>query len=496
MKEFHTCVGIDLARRSNHKAVIVPNNGRSPHSMPKKAFSFSHSLEGFESLCQWVRKQTGGESLEGVVVNMEPASGVWELVACFLKSRGADAYFTPPDVVSQLRKVQSKFAKTDRIDAATLLGMPFSLCERMVPVVHIEKRIRALRMLSSQRLRFVEEATRWKNRFTCDVEHVWGQLLAGLKDAQRFCTLTRAFFTRFSDPRKVVRYGRQRFERWCAQNAHGNTDMELVETLWEGAMKAAQLVNELERCGAIEFDWQSYGEKVAQDLRAISYAEGEVALLDQRIKEARKDVPECDLLEQLPGVGKVTAVTLAAIVMPVSRFANAKKCGAYTGFTSRQKSSAEREIEGLKITKRGNRRLKRVLALAADTAMRVDPELAQVAIRMLKAGKHYNKVRVAVGRKIAVRAYSFLKRFDASKNNVLYIWRDLQGNPVTKKQAKAIADALWAMHKAKQKHKKGNSPNSANRGRRKDAIKRLQGESPGSHSMAKQHHRSNSNQAA
>ena len=73
-------------------------------------------------------------------------------------------------------------------------------------------------------------------------------------------------------------------------------------------------------------------------------------------------------------MGKVIAPALASILMPVDRFANTNKCGAYTGFTSRWKGSSGREIEGLKITKSGNRRLKRDLALAADTAMKIDPE--------------------------------------------------------------------------------------------------------------------------
>lgn len=249
----------------------------------------------------------------------------------------------------------------------------------------------------------------------------------------------------------MVRYGRERFTTWCRKNVHGNTDPELANTLWQGALKTAELWDELERSRAMEPHWETLAELLAQDLRLIDNLEKEIKRVDKRIQEARKDVPECDVMEQLPGVGKVIAVTLASILMPVDRFANTKKCGAYTGFTSRQKASSGREIEGLKITKSGNRRLKRDLALAADVAMKIDPELAQFAIRLLEAGKHYNKVRVAVGRKIAVRAYSLLKRFQAGQTNVQYLWRDLQGNTITRQQAMSIARELWALHKADEK---------------------------------------------
>jgi len=249
----------------------------------------------------------------------------------------------------------------------------------------------------------------------------------------------------------VLRYGRERFHQWCRKAAHGNTSPGLFDVLWEGAVKAAQLWKQLESSGAMSVDWETFGALLAQDLRLIENLEMEIQFVDKHIKKARQEVPECDVLEQLPGVGKVIGVTVASILMPIDRFANTKKCGAYTGFTSRQKASAGREIDGLKITKSGNRRLKRDLALAADTAMKNDPELAAFAIRLLNAGKHYNKVRVAVGRKIAVRAYSLLKRFAGGETNAAYIWRDLQGNTITKHQAKVMANGLWVLHKAENK---------------------------------------------
>lgn len=447
MKRYATRVGIDLARRSNHKAVLVCDDG-SGAGARQKAFSFSHDLEGFEAFCARVMKQTGKASLEGVTVNMEPTSGVWESVACFLKNRGAEVYFTRPDVVSQLRKVHSRFAKTDRIDADTLTRIPVSLPDRLIAIVDVAPRIRALRSLSAQRQRLVEDVVRWKSRFIAKAEMAWAPLFVHLDNEARVCVLVRAFFKKFCDPREVVRYGQKRFETWCRKTAHGNTSPDLFDTLWQGSAKAAALWEEMERSGAMAVDWELFGNLLAQDLRLIENLEAEIDLLDAQIKTARTQVPECDLLEQLPGVGKVISVTLAGILMPVDRFANTKKCGGYTGFTSRHKASAGREIQGLKITKSGNRRLKRDLALAADTAMLNDPELAAFAIRLLSAGKHYNKVRVAVGRKIAVRAYSLLKRSAAGEAHVAYIWRDLQGRTITKQQAKSITNELWTVYKA------------------------------------------------
>lgn len=477
MKPFDTCVGIDLARRAKHKAVVVRGGNGACAATRKTPFAFSHDREGFFALHDHILKQTGASSLDGIAVNMEPTSGVWEPLAGFLRTQGADVFFTRTDVVSALRKAYSRHAKTDRIDARTLAGIPWSFPEKLVATVPIEVRIRKLRELSAQRQRIVEDTTRWKNRLVAKLEAVWNPLLIHLDDAERFCQLARAFFKRFADPRKAVRLGRQAFRKWCKKNAHGNTNPDLFETFWNGAVKTAAFVDMLEKDDAFGIDWTTLRESIAQDLRLIGALENETAKLDKRIKQARDDVPETDVVAQLPGVGDVIAVTLTSILMPVARFANTKKCGAYTGFTSRRKSTADRDIEGLKITKTGNRRLKRDLALAADVAMKQDAELAAFALRLLRAGKHYNKVRVAVGHKLAVRAYSLLKRYAAGQTDIAYIWRDCNGKTITKQQAKTRARALWASYQAEQKTN-GSSPNPAEPWQPEDSTQRALGKLP------------------
>ncbi len=444
MKRITTCVGIDLARRAKHKALV---GGADDCAGTNRALSFSHDLEGLTALSAYLRARTGRSTLEGLAVNMEPTSGAFEPMAAFLRGEGAQVFYTRTDVVSQLRKVHSRFAKTDRIDARALAGVAFSFPERLIPAVEIEPRIRRMRQLSAQRHTMVEDSTRWKNRLIAKIEPHWRPLLAQLDGAERFCQLARAFFGRFADPRKAAALGREAFVQWCAGRAHGGTNRALFETFWRGSLASARLCDELERRGH-HVDWETLKALARQDLRMIKACAKEVETLDKRIRHARRDMPECDLVQQLPGVGPVVSVTLTSLLMPIERFANAKKCGAYTGFTSRRKSSGDREVEGLKITKTGNRRLKRDLALAADTAMKNDAELATFAIGLLRAGKHYNKVRVAVGRKLAVRAYSLLKRHASGECGVGYIWRDADGAQITKKQAKLLATEFWSAHKA------------------------------------------------
>ena len=453
MNRIETSVGIDLAKRSTHKAVVIQHDTGGQTSS-KRAFSFSHDLEGLNALIEHIVRKTGMDSLEQTTITMEPTSGVWEPVASFLKANGAQVFYTRTDIVAALRKAQNKFAKTDRVDARTLGGFTWSMPERMIPYNEIEPRVRKLRNLSNQRRSLVDETTDWKNRFISHLEPIWLPVLMNLDKEQRFSKLFRAFIQRFVVPGRLIQYGRTRFETWLEKHSHGNTSHELVDLLWEGTEKAAALLGFLETQGALVFDTATLKEIFMQDLRIIAFLEKETERSETLIKEARKDIPECDLVQELPGVGDAIAPTITGVLMPVDRFPSCKKCGAYTGYTSRKKQSGDHDIKGLKITKTGNSNLKRDLVLAADTAMHNDPELAAFAIRLLEKGKHYNKVRVAVGRKIAVRAYALLKKFAAGQHNVHYRWRTLEGTPISQKEAKVIAQFLWTDYKRQHSQKK------------------------------------------
>jgi len=494
MKQMDTCVGIDLARRAKHKAVVVcDRNGRRPAR--KRAFSFAHDRQGFQALRDHLLRETGKASLGGVTVNMEPTSGVWEGVAAYLRAQGATVCFTRTDVVAALRKAHSRHAKSDRIDARTLAAIPQTFPEKLIETTTVPTRVRRLRQLSDQRHRLVEDVTRWKYRLVAKLEPVWNPLLVLLENEQRFCRLARAFFKRFTDPRKVVAMGREKFLAWCRGKAHGNTAAALFDTFWKGATRAAELRDLLDEGDTAPCDWVTSRELLEQDFHLIAMFEKQIDALDARIKDARRDVPETDVAQQLPGVGPVVSVTLASILLPIERFSNAKKCGAYTGFTSRRKSSGDRQIEGLRITKTGNRRLKRDLALAADTAMKQDAELAAFAIGLLGAGKHYNQVRVAVGRKLAVRAYSLFKRHGAGQTDVAYVWRDPLGRTVTKRRSQALAQKLWAEHKAEKK-RKGSPPNPARSRQPEGSVKQASNELPRHDHVPITNHKSNPKRTA
>lgn len=442
MKHFTHCVGVDLARKAQSKAVIA-SYPFDLDEMPKRAFAFSHDVEGFQALHAYILKIVGKDSLKDVAINMEP-TGPWRDVSSFFQNLGAAVFYTRTDVVSGVRKAHSRYAKTDRIDSFSLAGMPRIFPKRMILFSPREERLEILSQYASQRFQIVKDVTRWKNRLLARLELVWKPLLVSLEDKVAFTQSMRAFWKRFPHPADLIQLGVKRFSSWYKNHMHGALAPQMQEIIWNAGLKADSLWNLL-RKGAGERDTLSW--MITKDLDIITCLEKQQEAIEKEIEKAREKVPECSLVDEIPGVGPVVSVNLASVLAPVSRFSNTRKCSAYTGLVCRKKSSGEKEILGLRITKAGNRRVKRDLILAADVAMHRDPQLAAFAIRLFTAGKHYNKVRVAVGRKIAVRAYSLLKRYEKGEKNVHYEFRDLKGKPVSQEKAKALAQSLWLKYR-------------------------------------------------
>jgi transposase len=121
------------------------------------------------------------------------------------------------------------------------------------------------------------------------------------------------------------------------------------------------------------------------------------SLADQRIQRLRTH----------PGVGLLTALCLVHSLEPVSRFANTRKVTAYAGLDPVERSSAERK-RFLGISKGGSRVLRFLLVEAAHTALRKDAELRRFYRRL--AERHGRpKAKVAVSRKLLIRAYIMLR---------------------------------------------------------------------------------------
>ena len=135
---------------------------------------------------------------------------------------------------------------------------------------------------------------------------------------------------------------------------------------------------------------------------------------DEQIEEAAEDqFPQTALLQQVHGVGVLTALAYVATVGDPGRFAKSRTVGAYVGLVPGSKQSGDYNPE-MRITKHGDTYLRRLLVSSASRILGcfgTDSDLRRFGLRIIdKGGKRAkSRARIAVARKLAVLLHSLLK---------------------------------------------------------------------------------------
>jgi len=132
---------------------------------------------------------------------------------------------------------------------------------------------------------------------------------------------------------------------------------------------------------------------------------------DKRVSAlARKRYPETELLEQVKGVGDLTALAYVLTLEKPERFEKSRDVGPYTGLVPKQYDSGDSSPQ-LRITKTGDRMLRRLLVGSAQYILGPfgeDSDLRRHGLKLAARGGKNAKKRavVAIARKLAVLLHS------------------------------------------------------------------------------------------
>jgi transposase len=135
-----------------------------------------------------------------------------------------------------------------------------------------------------------------------------------------------------------------------------------------------------------------------------------IKVLDQRVMAAAKHHSTARLFMTAPGVGAITALSVASAFDDVERFQRSSSAGAYLGLTPRRYESGEVSRNG-RISKHGNSMTRKHLYEAATTLLTRTTSFSRLKAWGLRIAKlsGFKKARVAVARKLAVVLHAMWK---------------------------------------------------------------------------------------
>jgi transposase len=156
----------------------------------------------------------------------------------------------------------------------------------------------------------------------------------------------------------------------------------------------------------------------------------ELHSLDQRIKaievaivRENKTNAVSRRLATIPGIGPITASAIAATIPDPSAFKSGREFAAWIGLVPRQHSSGGKQRLG-RISKQGDRYLRRLLTVGATAVMRhLSGKLDRLSVwvRELLDRRPFRLVSLALANKLARIAWAVMIRQDTYKNSTIAV---------------------------------------------------------------------------
>jgi len=420
-------MGIDLGIQSPSVAVVLDERGEVLRDNLRFELKVEE-LERVESAA--LEGSAPGTKLHVILEKTYPTC---EYVIAYFHKRGHRVSFAKPDQVRKAREVISPKVKTDRRDAFVIARLPYIDPKQLQRVYVAPAPLRRLKALVSQRASMMKELVSLKNRLVRCVNAVCPGVSRAFDDLDS--AHARAF-VRELEPRGVLELGEAGVARFLAREGRitDKQSEKLARGLIPLARRAIGLHGLLEQGEEMEIERRHADEL----LRQIETVEQWIESKEKEIREAYDPADPKGHLLSIPGVGENTAPTILSYFGEAERFETSRKAQGFVGLFPESDSSGESERKGTALTKRGPAGLRRDLFLVADHFRRNDPQGALLYYdQMVHRGKHHNSALCVVANRLLIpRILAVVKEQRA------YEYRDLDGNRITKEEARELVSGL------------------------------------------------------
>jgi transposase len=417
-------VGIDLGIASAHTVRVLDGEGNT--LAKRKAWPTVESLSDIETaaLAGW----RAGTQLEVV---MEPTGPAWLPIAVFFTARGHRVFRVSSAKAHDLRRFLSRHTKTNGIDADTLARLALFDPDGLQPLVLPSVERAAL----DRRVRATDRLTRAASEHKVRIKDLVRQLLPMTPLTADLGAADLAVLERAADPNVLVRLGVKRLTALIIKASHHQQGVERAKQWIVAGQAAIELYG-----GHHAVAFTDLADEVATEVRLLRAIQVELAKHGEQREIAYRAVDPAGLARSLPGVADVGGPALVAAMGDPTRFAHGKQFRSFTGLVPRASETGDTDRKGQPMSKAGSSLLRTTLVRAADTARKIDPQLARIYyIQIVERGKNHLGALCVVAANLAERFWAVMTRATP------YVICDTDGRPVTHDEAKAIIAEHWTV---------------------------------------------------
>ena len=332
-------VGIDVASDFSYVAMLAPDG-----ELIRKPFRIEHTPAGFQQLLQILKKEE--ERLNRSPVYFVESTGIFHLpLFFFLKSNGLKGFVLNPLCVHSTKNCNIRKVKNDKKDAEAIafLAKYKDVKVSLVPA----PQILSLRMFVREYFAFADNLTDCKLRFSNDLR----LLFPGFKEAfsNPFSAAALAVLKAHPSVQSLQAADRDALAGTIAQVAKR-------DVTW-AAKKLSKLLECSSIADSIGLSSPFLEEKIRIQVQAIQDIAESMSKLELAIRKLIEDASfpagirkNIELLEAMPGVGFLSAITLVAETGDFEKFPSAKALSAFFGVDPAVNESGHFQVNRVKMS--------------------------------------------------------------------------------------------------------------------------------------------------
>lgn len=396
MKGF--CISLDVSKGSSFYQVFSELD--NPIAKAKK---IEHDLNGFSELLKW-KEKIKNEYDSDVTVIFESTGVYHKALQTYLDEHDFKYTIISPLLSAKVRKSDIRATKTDAKDCASIAKV-FYLKELRI-YSKIEEIYDDLKEKSRYYDFLVDEMKRWKIEFRRLLDIIYPGF-DKLYDSL-YTDYIMALLLEYSHPEMLRK---RRLDTISSFIGKHTCHKEAF------CQRQGQILKEYANNCASGCSVNSY--LVKQFDSVIHTLDGQISHLESTLNEIisiAKTLPNFEYLKSIPGMGENLAARILAEIGDISRFSNSSKLIAYAGIDPNIYQSGEISGLHLKISKKGNKKLRCLLYLAVTCMIKTGRQTKIVDFyqRKKQQGLKPKAALIACMNKTLRIVYSLCK------NNVLF----------------------------------------------------------------------------
>lgn len=378
-------LGIDIGKNT-HVASLIDDKKK----VIFKAFSFSNSIDGAESLI--LKLEAFKNELE---VGMEATGHYWLSIYSYLVEKNFTVRVINPIQTDGWRQgIEIRKRKTDIIDS--LLIADLLRYGDFVETSLSNEDYLSLRNLSRFRSYLISSIGDLKRKTIALLDQVFPEYASSFSNI--FGKTSKEILSNFSTPSD--------FEDINSDDL--STFLESVSRKNYASKKIDELSKKASSSFGINFCLDSFSLQIKMLIEQISFIQNQVSDVENEIEVLLEKLNSP--ITTIPGIGSVNAATILGEIGDIKRFSNPSKLVAYAGLDASVSQSGEYESTYNHMSKRGSPYLRRALFQSALRAEFCDPIFSAYYQKKIAEGKHHLVATNAVARKLCHTIFAVLTK--------------------------------------------------------------------------------------